>query len=74
MKKIFKKIISNDIVRRCVKTFIQAFCGSLAISLKDLTDVNETLIKSMLIGAIASGLCAVMNFIIQYLDNKKEEK
>lgn len=72
MKKIFKKIINNDIVRRCVKTFIQAFCGSLAISLKGVTTIDEVFIKSILVGAISAGLCAVMNLIIQYLDNKKE--
>lgn len=71
MKNIFNKIINNDIVRRCVKTFIQGFCASLLVSLKGITDVNETMIRSILIGAFASGICAVMNLIIQYLDNKK---
>lgn len=69
--KFIKAIFNNDIVKRCVKTFIQAFCASLVISLKGLTDVNETIVKSILIGAISSGICAVMNLIIQYLDNKK---
>lgn len=70
--KVIKAIFNNDIVKRCVKTFIQAFCGSLIISLKGLTNVDETIIKSILIAAISSGICAVMNLIIQYLDKRGE--
>ena len=70
--KVVKAILNNDIVKRCVKTFIQAFCGSLIISLKGLTNVDETIIKSILIAAISSGICAVMNLIIQYLDKRGE--
>ena len=42
------------------------------ISLKGVTTIDEVFIKSILVGAISAGLCAVMNLIIQYLDNKKE--
>ena len=72
MKSFIKKIINNDIVRRCVKTFIQAFCGSLAISLKGITTIDKVFIQSVLIGALSAGICAVMNLIIQWLS--KDEK
>lgn len=64
----------KDILIRAIKTFIQGFLGALVVTLQaaDLTD--ETVIKSLLIGAIAGGISAVMNLFITYLDINKEEK
>lgn len=58
----------RDILIRAGKTFIQALLGSLAITLpsSDLTDT--AVIKSILIGAIASSISAVMNYIISLLN------
>lgn len=67
-----KKIIENDIVRRCVKTFLQAFMGSLVVFINGNTTFDEKMLKSALIGAVASGFCALMNYIIKLID--KEEK
>ena len=63
----------KDICIRAIKTFIQGFLGALAITLPstDLTDI--ALVKSILIGAIAGGISAVMNLIINLL-NKKQKK
>lgn len=72
MKNFIKNIINNDIVRRCVKTFIQAFCASIAVSLKGITTIDKAFIQSVLIAAISAGICAVMNVIIQRLS--KDEK
>ena len=66
-----KKIIKNDIFRRAVKTFIQGFLASLILSLREMTAFDETLLKSALLGALAGGLSALMNFILTLL-NKGE--
>lgn len=67
MKEKFK-----DICIRAIKTFIQGFLGALAITLPstDLTDI--ALVKSILIGAIAGGISAVMNLIINLLNKKQK--
>lgn len=61
----------KDILIRAIKTFIQGFLGALAITLPstDLTDV--ALVKSILIGALAGGISAVMNLIINMLNKNK---
>lgn len=60
----------KDIGIRAGKTFLQGFLGALAVTLpsSDLTDV--TIIKSILIGAVAGGLSALMNFVIQILQKE----
>lgn len=60
----------KDIGIRAGKTFLQGFLGALAVTLpsSDLTDT--TIIKSILIGAVAGGLSAVMNFVIQILQKE----
>ena len=77
MKKIKAKVKRynwKDIGERMLKTFIQGILAYLITSLGSVTDVNEVVIKSLIIGAVASGLSAVMNVIIQELDTKKEVK
>lgn len=68
-----KNILKNDIFKRAVKTFIQGFLASLTLSLNNLSNFDEKLLKSALIGALAGGISALMNFIIQML-NKEELK
>ena len=62
----------KDIVIRALKTFIQGFLGALALSLPstDLSDI--ALIKSILIGALAGGISAVMNLIVNFINQRKE--
>lgn len=62
----------KDILIRALKTFIQGFLGALAITLPTTDLTNYELVKSILIGAVAGGISAVMNLIINLL--KKEEK
>lgn len=70
MKNKIKKILKNDTVERVYKTFIQGFLGALAVSLTSINDYSDILIvKSFLVGAIASGLSAVMNLIINKLNS-----
>lgn len=66
----------KDILVRSLKTFVQAFIATLVVMLPnadftDLTTLKTTLI-SIVIGALASGISAVMNIIINYL--KKYQK
>ncbi|MDD4794993.1 MAG: hypothetical protein PHG03_00305 [Bacilli bacterium] len=63
---------TKDIIVRALKTFIQGFLGALAITLPntDYSDLN--IVKSLLIGAVAGGISAVMNLAINYLNKKKE--
>ena len=60
-KKQLKKI--EDIGKRALKTFFQAFISSLCISMGNLSTIDKTLVKSALIGALASGLSALMNYL-----------
>lgn len=62
----------KDICIRAIKTFIQGFLGALAITLPstDLSDI--ALVKSIFIGAIAGGISAVMNLIINLLNKKQK--
>lgn len=60
----------KDILIRAGKTFIQGFLGALAITLPNSDFSDMTVVKSLLIGAIAGGLSAVMNLIVNLM--KKE--
>ena len=62
---------SKDIMNRALKTFIQGFLGALAITLPNTDYSDLTIVKSLLIGAIAMGISAVMNLAINYLNTKK---
>ena len=64
----------KDILIRAIKTFIQGFLGALVVTLQNADLTDETVVKSLLIGAIAGGISAVMNLTITYLDMNKEEK
>ena len=67
-----RKRVKKDILERAIKTFIQGFLASMVVSLNGTTSVNETMLKSALLGAVASGFSCVMNMIIQYLDREEE--
>ena len=68
MKK--KKI--EDIGKRAFKTFIQGFIGALCITLPTIDFSQESVWKSVLIGAIASGVSATMNYINNLLSKEEE--
>ena len=60
----------KDIIIRATKTFIQGFLGALAVTLPNNNYNDLTVIKSLLIGAIAAGISAVMNLFLGYLNKK----
>lgn len=62
----------KDILIRAFKTFIQGFLATLIILIKETDLSNENLLKSVLIGALAGGISAVMNLILKTLDKTEE--
>ena len=62
----------KDILIRAIKTFIQGFLGALVVTLPNAEINNIAVLKSLLIGALAGGISAVMNLIIKLMN--KEEK
>ena len=62
----------KDILIRALKTFIQGFLGALAITLPNSDLMADGVLKSLLIGAIAGGISAVMNFVLSLM--KGEDK
>ena len=67
---MIKKIIKNDIFIRAFKTFIQGFLGSLVFFMNNNTTFDENMLKSALIGALASGFSALMNFILEIINKE----
>lgn len=63
----------KDILIRASKTFIQGFLASFMLSTGNLSNLDKTVLKSALIGALAGGISAVMNYVMQLLD-KGDEK
>jgi hypothetical protein len=70
-----KKIQFNkDILIRAVKTFIQAFIGSITInSFLVVNDINalKAVLYSTLIGGLSAGLSAIQNMLINQLDSEE---
>ena len=62
----------KDILIRAIKTFIQGFLGALSVTLPNSDVKDMAVVKSLLIGAIASGISAVMNLIIKLLSKDEE--
>ncbi len=58
---MFKSLVNSDIVRRAVKTFIQAFVAVIVIGYVNVKDVESA--KALGVAAVAAGISAVWNFI-----------
>lgn len=58
-----KKINWKDIGIRCLKTFIQGVVAYLAVSVSTTDFTDKEAIKALIIGALASGVSALMNII-----------
>lgn len=71
IKKRIKKYNWKDIATRMLNTFIQGVLSYLVIALNGITDTNNIVWKSLLLGAIASGLSALMNLVVQELEMRK---
>lgn len=68
-----KKLKFNkDILNRALKTFAQAFLGSITINnFLVVTDISafKTVLYSTLIGALSAGLSALWNMLLGYLED-----
>lgn len=62
----------KDILIRAFKTFIQGFLATMIVLIKESDLNDENLLKSVLIGALAGGISAVMNLILNLLDDEKQ--
>jgi hypothetical protein len=56
MKNLLEKLLSNDVVVRAAKTFVQAFLAVFFVS-------DNPVSKEVLIAAVAAGVSAVWNFV-----------
>ena len=54
---------AKDILIRAVKTFIQAFIAAFLLGTNNLSNLDKKVVESALLGALAAGISAVMNFI-----------
>lgn len=64
----------KDVVERALKTFIQAFLGSVTInSFLLVDDVNglKAVLCSTLIAGVSAGVSAVWNMLINSIDNEE---
>ena len=64
----------RNILERASKTIVEAFIGSLVITLPNADLTNKSMLYSIFIGAIATGLSALLNLILNYVDKKKVMK
>lgn len=60
----------KDILIRALKTFIQGFLSSLVVFINGTQNFDKKLLISALIGALAGGISAVMNYVIKLLESE----
>lgn len=60
----------KDIIIRAFKTFLQGFLATLVVLFKDSDFTDLNILKSILIGAIAGGISAVMNLALNLIPRK----
>lgn len=70
LKKKIKKI--EDIGVRAIKTFIQGFLSSLIITIPTSDLSQEGVVKSILIGALASAISYLMNYFNNLIIKESE--
>lgn len=65
------KILNDKYVSKIIKTFIEGFLASLIVSLQTIENLSDlNLIKTILVGAIAMGISAVLNLFQMYLNKE----
>lgn len=66
-----KKILNDKLFGKLIKTFIEGFLASLVVTVPTITDISDiNLLKTVLIGAVAMGISAVLNLIQEKLNGK----
>lgn len=67
-----KKILNDKFIGKILKTFLEGFLASLVVTLPTLTDISDlNILKTILVGAVAMGISAVLNLIQAYLTRKE---
>lgn len=61
----------REIGERCFKTFLEAFVGALVITLPNADLADKSVVYSVIVGAIATGISALLNLVLNYIDKKK---
>ena len=56
-----------DILKRALKTFLQGFVGALPVTITYSELSDEAFMKALIVGALASGISALMNAILAAL-------
>lgn len=59
---------SNVLIVRAFKTFVQAFLGAVSLGIVSATDIPA--VKALIVGAVAAGISAAMNLLIQPTEAK----
>lgn len=57
-----KNLLTNDIVVRALKTFVQTFLAVVAVGATSVTDVATA--KALVVGAAAAAISAVWNAVL----------
>ena len=52
----------NDIAKRALKTFVQAFLATVAVGATNVTDIASA--KALVIAAVAAAISAAWNYVI----------
>ena len=68
---MIKKVLNDKLLGKALKTFIEGFIASIIVVLPTTDLSNFYLVKSMMIGAIAMGISAVLNLIQEKLNGKR---
>ena len=57
-----KNLLTNDVVVRALKTFVQTFLATVAVGATSVTDVATA--KALVVAAAAAALSAVWNLVL----------
>lgn len=65
------KILNDKYVGKIIKTFIEGFLASLIVSIQTVDKLSDlNLLKTILVGALAMGISAVLNLFQMYLNKE----
>lgn len=62
------KMNANVLFVRALKTFLQAFLAAVSVGIVTTTDISA--VRGLIVGAIAAGISAAMNLLIQPTEAK----
>ena len=67
-----RKLLNDKFINKIIKTFIEGFIASLIVTLPTINNIDDiNLLKTILVGAVAMGISAVLNLIQMYLNKER---